>query len=195
MEDNNYVVVGIICIIFIVSVIFFYGGKSIKSSLDNVFDNPYSGEEQIKEIGQVKENVLVPVRDKPRISITAPDTTPVLQFVSSTEYSIEDGNGATIIKLNDYKGDKINTTCWETILYPDKSVYIGWTEMTPQLEFSNYYFNFPVPQVIGVYDQEVRCLISNKNISLGKGFHVSNLTGVIDKRIDTLKPDIMMVMN
>jgi hypothetical protein len=110
--------------------------------------------------------------------------------VSETEYSLKDGIGSTIIKLSDYKGDKINTTCWEKILYPDKSTYIDWSEMSQHLEYSNYYFNFDIPDIIGIYDQEVRCLVSSKNISLGKGFHVSNITNVIDE----LKQDVMTVV-
>jgi len=123
-------------------------------------------------------------------------STPTFEFVSSTEYTRGDGNGSTIIKLLDYKGNNINTTCYEKILYPDKSVYIDWSVMTQHWEYGNYYLNFAVPLTIGIYDQEVRCLVSNKNLSLGKGFHVGNLTDMIenkiDSKIDELHQDVMM---
>jgi hypothetical protein len=130
------------------------------------------------------------------IKLITPDTTPNLQFVSETEYQFGDGSGATIIKLTDHKGDKINTTCWEQILYPDKSVYVSWTSMIQQWEYGNYYMNFALPSsIIGIYDQEVRCLVSSKNVSLGKGFHLGNLTNVIDTKINTLKQDQFVSMS
>lgn len=119
------------------------------------------------------------------------DRRPLLQFVSETEYTFGDGQGSTIVKLTDFKGDKINTTCYEKILYPDKSTYIDWTVMTQHWEYGNYYFNFNLPVIIGIYDQEVRCIVSNKNLSLGKGFHLSNITNTINTNVDSLKQDVM----
>lgn len=117
---------------------------------------------------------------------------PKLSFVSATEYTKGDGTGSTIIKLVDWRGNWINTTCYEEILYPNKSIYISWTEMNQHPEYSNYYMDFAVPEPLGIYDQEVRCLVGNKNVSLGKGFHVSNISNVIESKIDSLRQDIMV---
>lgn len=123
------------------------------------------------------------------VQLVLPDRQPELIFVSSTEYIIGDSSGSTIIKLNDFRGDKINTTCWESILYPDKTVYIDWSVMTYQPEYGNYYFDFPMGSIIGTYDQEVKCLVSNKNISIGKGFHLGNETAVIESKVNALRQD------
>jgi len=171
-ENINYVI-GIAVIIVIVFAFGYFGIRYVKDYVDNVFSS------------LVKNNT----QNKPQLIINN-DKNPVISFVSETEYSLKDGSGSTIIKLVDYKGDKINTTCWEKILYPDKTTYIDWSEMTSHMEYSNYYFNFNIPDIIGIYDQEVRCLVNNKNISLGKGFHVSNITNVIDE----LKQDVMVVV-
>lgn len=121
------------------------------------------------------------------------NTAPTLEFVSATEYSRGDGTGSTIVKLTDWKGDKINTTCYEQIFYPDKSIYVNWTVMLQHWEYGNYYMDFNVPLVLGIYDQEVRCYVGGKNISIGKGFHVGNLTDMINSNTDELKVDMMTV--
>jgi len=132
---------------------------------------------------------------KPQLVVSS-NQEPVFQFVSATEYQIGDTNGSTIIKLADYRGDKINTTCWEKILYPDKSTYIEWSEMIWHSEYSNYYLNFDIPSVVGIYDQEVRCIVNNKNISLGKGFHVSNISNIIQTNIvNDLRDDMMVIVS
>ena len=141
------------------------------------------------------ENKTINDVTRPTIKIDTQDRSPKLSFVSATEYTKGDGNGSTIVKLIDWRGDKINTTCWETILYPDKTTYVDWTEMKQYWEYGNYYMNFVVPETLGIYDQEVRCYVSNKNISIGKGFHVGNLSGVVDSNIDELKVDRMTVMS
>jgi hypothetical protein len=120
------------------------------------------------------------------------DRRPLLQFVSETEYTFGDGNGSTIVKLTDFKGDRINTTCFEKILYPNKSTYVDWTLMTQHWEYGNYYMNFNLPDTIGIFDQEVRCLVGNKNLSLGKGFHMSNITKMVEKDVNELKQDVMV---
>jgi hypothetical protein len=126
------------------------------------------------------DNVTVDGSQEKPITLSL-DRSPNLVFVSQTEYEIGDGTGSTIVKLTDYKADKIDTVCWEQIMYPNKSIYIDWLPMVQQLNYSNYYMDFPIPSVVGIYDQEVRCEVSNKNISIGKGFHVGNLTPKLEE--------------
>jgi len=139
------------------------------------------------------ETLISPTSIAPKISIDLGDRAPSLEFVSATEYTKGDGTGSTIVKLIDWRGDKINTTCWEKILYPNKTTLIEWTDMTQHWEYGNYYMDFAVPEELGIYDQEVRCYVSNKNISIGKGFHVSNISNVVTENIDDLKVDNMQV--
>lgn len=118
------------------------------------------------------------IQQKPQIKLNLPNTQPRLEFVSATEYTIYDNQGGTIIKLLDWLGNNINTNCYEQILYPNKTIYLDWTVMAYQINYSNYYLNWNVPRTEGIFDQEVKCWISGKNYSIGKGFHVgeSNLT-------------------
>jgi len=122
-----------------------------------------------------KDEPLIKNETKPQIIIQLKEEENAkIEFVSATEYSFQDEKGMTIVKLSDNQGDWINTSCYETILNPDKSFYLNWTPMIPQPEYANYYLNFSVPRIEGIFDQEVFCEINNKNISLGKGFHVGN---------------------
>jgi len=99
---------------------------------------------------------------------------PRFEFVSGTEYLAYDDKGGTIVKLVDFLGNRINTTCYEIILNPDKSVFMDWKKMEQHWEYGNYFINFTTPNSEGIYDMEVKCWVSGKNLSIGKGFHVSN---------------------
>ena len=146
----------------------------------------------------VRENIITnneTQETKSTLRLNLQDQSPKIEFVSATEYTKGDGNGSTIVKLVDWRGDKINTTCWEKILYPDKTTFTEWTTMTQHWEYGNYYMNFVVPEPLGIYDQEVRCLVGSKNISIGKGFHVSNISNIVTSKIDELKVDHMTVMS
>jgi hypothetical protein len=121
-----------------------------------------------------------------------------MSFVSQTEYTFSDTKGSTIIKLVGNNGEKINTTCYEEILYPDKSIYIAWSPMTQHWVYGNYYMDFSLPTIAGIYDQEVRCLVNNKNISIGKGFHMSNITNmigtIVEDKIQNSQQDVMSMV-
>jgi hypothetical protein len=125
-----------------------------------------------------KETTKQAETEKPAIKINLPNTQPKMEFVSATEYNFFDNQGGTIMKLLDWLGNGISTNCYEQILYPNKTIYLDWTPMIYQSNYSNYYLNWNVPKTEGIFDQEVRCWISGKNYSIGKGFHVgeSNLT-------------------
>ena len=158
----------------------------------NNYTNEWPSIESILNIGNTPINKTT----KPILKINLPDSqSPKLEFVSATEYTKGDGNGSTIIKLIDWRGNKINTTCYEKVLYPNKTTYIDWTIMTQHWEYGNYYMDFIVPEALGIYDQEVRCEISNKNISIGKGFHVSNISNVVTSSVQELRVDRMSVMS
>jgi hypothetical protein len=146
-----------------------------------------------KENITINNNIKATIVAKPAIDLNS-NQIPSLEFVSQTEYTQGDGNASTIVKLIDWKGDKINTSCWELVLYPDKTTLFDWTPMIQQWTYGNYYLTFPVPTALGEYDQEVRCYVSSKNISIGKGFHVSNISTNVNAKIDSLKQDVMTVI-
>ena len=177
-----------VSIIFIVMI---FGIGYVVMNSDK-WPNPDTLVNQIVERLQSSQQInTTPTKSTIAIDI---DTKPKFEFVSSTEYTMGDGNGSTIVKLVDWKGEKINTTCWELIQYPNKTIYVDWTIMTQDWTYGNYYMNFVVPTTLGIYDQEARCLVGNKNISLGKGFHVGNITNMVANDVNELKQDIMTMV-
>lgn len=186
MEETQNII-GIVVIFVIVGAGLYFGGKYFNGAFDTLY---YGSEKEEVALEEPKEE-----SKQIKIALSAPSTQPNLEFVSATEYLLGDGSGATIIKLTDHKGDNINTTCWEKILYPDKSTYMDWAVMTQQWEYGNYYMDFAVPETLGIYDQEVRCLVGSKNVSLGKGFHVGNQTQMMQSKVDELKVDYMQAMD
>lgn len=152
----------------ILIVAFLIGGSLISAGIimNNYQDTDGADNNAIKT-DLAEENIT-------KIQIKLPDREPVLSFVSGTEYSPNDEFGGTVVKLSDWKGDGINTDCYLSILFPDKSIYLNWTGMNYQSEYSNYYLDWTVPDIEGIYDMEVRCSYNNKNMSLGKGFHVNS---------------------
>ena len=175
---------------FIAAMLFIAGVVSFAYFVNEQTATWPSVENVIQYDNEVIDNVT-----RPTIKLNLQDQSPKIEFVSATEYTKGDGNGSTIVKLVNWRGDKINTTCWEKVLYPDKTTYIEWMEMTQHWEYGNYYINFVVPEPLGIYDQEVRCAVGSKNISIGKGFHVGNISNVVTNAIDDLKVDHMSVMS
>jgi len=105
---------------------------------------------------------------------------PVVQWVSHTEYWSSSGPGATevastIVRLTDYKGDPFNVdSCTVTILYPDKSVYLQDKPMAASPVGGNWYRTDPIPDAEGTYEQGVTCLYGGgKSIKTSQSFHVN----------------------
>lgn len=119
-----------------------------------------------------------------------------LDFISGTEYNLpRDHNGSTIVSLRDNNNNFINTTCWNTILYPDRSVYQPETQMSQDGFYGTYYQHWQIPDdKLGIFQQDVKCFVKNKNISEGKGFHVSNITNVILASTNSLNGTIHAVL-
>lgn len=118
-----------------------------------------------------------------------------ISFVSSTEYTSKDSNGSTIVKLRDSHNNFVNTTCWETILYPNRTIYLQTTEMNQDLGFGEYWINFEISDTTGVYSQEVMCLYKNKNISSAKAFHISALGDRILNSTNNIRNSINTILN
>ncbi len=107
-------------------------------------------------------------------------SSPVINFVSGTEYWSSSGAGitekaSTIISVVNYKGDPYNIdSCTATIYYPDKTVYGLATPMKKSPVPGNWYSDVPVPSEEGNYEQYVVCKYNgDKTISTSKSFHVN----------------------
>lgn len=103
-----------------------------------------------------------------------------LQFVSGTEYVPSDPNGRTIIQLQDFQGNAINTSCYVTIINPDRTIYDAQDLMTFDGNTGSYWDAFTTSSEQGIYEQSVECIINNnKNVTSGKAFHVANISTII----------------
>jgi hypothetical protein len=107
----------------------------------------------------------------------------ILDVVSETEYSIND-TGQFIIRLTDSKSNPLTSAlCFGSIAYPDKTIFIENQSMTPSAFAGNYYFEFTVPSIHGVYEEMTTCYV---NVSWGlakvtkaSSFHVNDLKETI----------------
>ena len=113
-----------------------------------------------------------------------PEEKVTLTFVSSTEYLQNDPNGRTLISLVDYSRNKIVTDCYETIINPDRSTYLGPALMSYDSGEGTYYYGFTTPAQQGIFEQFIECEVGNRNITGGKAFHVHNITDEIKVRIN-----------
>lgn len=122
-----------------------------------------------------------------------------LEFISGTEYLIGETpmhNGSTIINLRDSKNKFINTTCYLTIVQPDRTIYLPETIMLQDFAFSEYYKHWEVPQtMLGLFSQEVKCLVKNENISSSKAFHVANMTNILLTATNNLSQQINLILD
>jgi len=120
-----------------------------------------------------------------------------LTFISGTEYFLpRDSQGSTIVKLRDSKNNFINTSCFLVILYPNRTIYLSESEMLQDLTYGSYYLHWDVPDDrLGVYDQEVKCLVKNKNISSAKAFHVSNITNILIESNNNLNGTMKTILS
>jgi len=95
----------------------------------------------------------------------------IFKFVSGTEYFPKD-DGQVIVELRDKQYNPINASCYATVLYPNKSLFINHKVMNSSV-LGTFFYNFTVPKVGGVYEYSVNCTYQNKNFISGKSFHVS----------------------
>jgi len=64
-------------------------------------------------------------------------------------------NGQFIVRVEDVYGTPKNATCYVTILYPDKTIFLNQT--MSQTQFGSFYVTFVVPNVSGVYEAHAFC--------------------------------------
>jgi hypothetical protein len=115
---------------------------------------------------------------------------PKITYISSTEY-VSGDSGQTIIRLTDFKGIAlIAASCYDTILYPNKTIFQLNASMSIDAQ-GNYYDIFTIPSQDGVYETTVVCELSNKEYSNSKTFHVSLLSEQLQARLS----DINMTLN
>lgn len=114
---------------------------------------------------------------------------PKITYVSSTEY-VSGDEGQTIIRLTDFKGAvMVLANCYDTILYPDKSILMENASMTTDVQ-TNYYHVFTVPSQDGVYETTVTCELGSKTYTSSKTFHVSLLSSQLQAKLSGLNSTI-----
>jgi hypothetical protein len=123
------------------------------------------------------------------------DEIPTLSWVSSTEYTTKDADGSTIVKIRDNHNNFINTSCLETILFPNRTVYLQETQMNQDFVYGEYFLDFAIPDTYGVYSQEVKCLFKDKNVSSAKAFHISLLGDKILASNNNLNQTLQTILN
>jgi len=83
---------------------------------------------------------------------------PLFFIISSalavTEY-LPGEEGQFIIRVQDVYGNAKNATCYATILYPDKTIFLNQT--MSQTPFGSFYVTFTVPNVTGIYETYAIC--------------------------------------
>lgn len=102
---------------------------------------------------------------------------PKVLIVSSTQY-IPFEQGQIIARFLDWEFSPINTSCWATILYPAKNLFVS-KQMTAQTQLENYFITFTVPETIGIYEYSVTCDVNGKNVSGSKAFSVTSIANAI----------------
>jgi hypothetical protein len=93
-----------------------------------------------------------------------------LTIVSKTEY-VPGDEGQIIASLRDKNFNNINASCDAIALYPNKSIFLGQSMISNIME--NYFINFSIPRVDGVYEYKVNCSWDNRQAVASSSFHVS----------------------
>lgn len=159
MEIWKPLAIVVILFLTITSFIFYFDSKNSKSH------NPLPIEELPEALEDAEYNEQV-----------------VLQVVSGTEYYPED-EGQFIIRLTDIRSRPLSGFCRGTILYPNKTFYIINQTMNPSPIDGNYYFNFSIPAVYGIYEEYTECYVNTTfGLALStksSSFHVNDLDSIL----------------
>jgi len=102
--------------------------------------------------------------------------TPLMAMVSHTEYRYSEA-GQIIARITDFQGIPVAVNnCTATILYPNKTTYLGPSLMTAGGISGDFYYNFTTPAgPEGVYEYQAICYYNpNKNASVTNSFHLSS---------------------
>jgi len=113
--------------------------------------------------------------------------TPMLSFVSGTEYGFGEA-GQIIVKVHNVYGQPIAANeCNVSIYYPDKTLFVDSQAMTQGGAPGSWYYQFDTPfDKIGVYEAYVTCNVSlpggrSRIISASKAFHVSHPLALVNE--------------
>ncbi len=109
--------------------------------------------------------------------IYAQQNEPSVKFVSGTIY-VAGERGQTIARINDRFGNPINNaSCKATIIYPDKTFFVVDINMRESSVAGNYFYEFIVPQQLGLYEEIVKCAATPQgrevNMTVSSSFQVS----------------------
>lgn len=115
-----------------------------------------------------------PEKEKPKIIIQKDNSQEdgvSINMISGTEYIVGDA-GQIIMELRNKNFEAItDANCSATIQYHNKTIFLG-GDMLGNPETGTYYFNFTVPDAVGVFEYSVDCERGTRHYITGKSFHV-----------------------
>jgi uncharacterized protein YfaS (alpha-2-macroglobulin family) len=111
----------------------------------------------------------------------------MMQFVSGTEYNIGDA-GQVIVEIRDVNSNTLNANCSMLVWYPDKSVFLQQGAVLSAT--GNYFINFTVPNVTGIFEYQANCTRNEKSYVTSKSFHVSEFQNATTARLNRIKAGI-----
>jgi len=121
-----------------------------------------------------------------------------LDIISGTEYSPND-DGQFIIRLTDSKSNPLDGSCYASIAYPDKSLFISNQTMAASGFSGNYYIGFTIPSTYGIYEEIVTCYINTTfglvKVAKASSFHVSNVLDTIYDTNQTIMTKLTSMQN
>jgi len=105
----------------------------------------------------------------------------LLPLALSVTY-IPNEEGQFVITVTDIFGNPVPvSTCYATIFYPNKTVFLNQT-MTPT-GYGTFYVNFTVPRVYGIYEERAVCYVTTnlgvRRLSRYSAFKVSTIDSVL----------------
>jgi hypothetical protein len=107
-------------------------------------------------------------------------------MVSHTEYMSAE-TGQIVARIVDFQGTPIVASCYATIIYPNKTIFVNNASMTASTIGGDYYKTFTTPIPEGVYEYQANCYYSpNKKQSATNSFHLSPALNTIGEVNSTL---------
>jgi hypothetical protein len=114
-------------------------------------------------------------------------------WVGGTEYDVNDTNGKIMTRILDPGGNLVeDATCVVSIWYPNQTLYANASNMTQfATKSGNYYYDFIVPSVEGVYPYSVDCTKVSKKYYVANAFHVRDIKKEVWSYTGTVSSNIL----
>jgi hypothetical protein len=117
------------------------------------------------------------------------DDTGFVSFVSGTEYNIGEA-GQVIAEVRRQDGSQVLTTnCSFLVWYPNKTQFLQQGGVVAPS--GNWYVNFTVPPVTGVYEYQANCTWPGHSSVASKSFHVSEFQNETLTKLRRIRAEIV----